>query len=157
MPQNPNPKQPTTTTPLPNCSDLLSSAMTSFLTNNKSPLLTQDPNFVSQIMTEAAQVGVDPRLFVAETEKSGLGTSNVAQTMNNPFGIKHHGKNVSFASVGNAIISEGNTLNQFVNTWQETLSQITAACLVSPTLRAGPGLGRPPTARAQAAKLSATL
>ncbi len=108
----------------PSCSSLLSAAMTTFLTNSKSPLLTQDPNFVSQIVTEAAAVGVDPRLFVAETEESGLGTSHVAQTMNNPFGIKRHNKNVSFSSVGDAIVSEGSTLNQFVNIWNETVSQM---------------------------------
>ena len=108
----------------PSCSSLLSAAMTTFLTNSKSPLLTQDPNFVSQIVTEAAAVGVDPRLFVAETEESGLGTSHVAQTMNNPFGIKRHNKNVSFSSVGDAIVSEGSTLNQFVNIWNETISDV---------------------------------
>ncbi len=124
LPQNPSPKQPISPAPLPNCADLLRTAMTSFLTSNNSPLLAQDPNFVSQIMAEAAQVNVDPRLFVAETEESTLGASHVAQSMNNPFGIKHHGKNVSFGSVGDAVISEGSTLNRFVNTWRETISQM---------------------------------
>jgi RHS repeat-associated protein len=109
---------------LPDCGDLLSTDITSFLSSVKSPLTTQDPGLVSQIMAEAEQVGVDPRLFVAETAESGWGTSAVAATMNNPFGLKGRGGNISYSSVGAAVTAEGKTLSTFVNTFGENLYQM---------------------------------
>jgi RHS repeat-associated protein len=108
---------------LPNCDDLLRGLMASFLQSKSSPLLDQDAAFISEVMTEAKLVGVDPRLFVAETAESRWGTSNVATTMNNPFGLKNNG-NSSFDSVGDAVSAEGSTLNKYVNKYNFTISQM---------------------------------
>ena len=108
----------------PSCDDLLRTSISGFLADHNSQLLTQDQNFISEVMTEAEAVGVDPRLFIAETAESGWGTSNVATTMNNPFGLKSRKGNTSFDSVGLAVVAEGNTLNKFVNTYGFTVSQM---------------------------------
>ncbi len=111
---------------LPPCDELLRSVMSSFLKDKGSPLLiTQDKTLVSDVMAEAKLVGVDPRLFIAETAESGWGTWNVAQTMNNPFGLKDSGGNSRFpGGVGDAILAEGSTLNKYVNKYNFTVSQM---------------------------------
>ena len=130
-PLQPPESDPGPSVPVIPCSSLLVSAITGFLTSNNSPLLSQDPQFISQVMKAAAAAGVDPRLFIAETEESGLGTSNVARTMDNPFGLKLKNINTDYSSagnavagVGNAVVDEGRTLNTFVNVYGETVSQM---------------------------------
>jgi RHS repeat-associated protein len=112
---------------LPKCADLLSNTITSFLKSANSPLLTQDPSFVSQVMAEAQLVGVSPLLFAAETMESGYGTSVVATTMDNPFGLKSNNQNINYSGQGgvaSAIVAEGNTLNNLVNNLGENLGQM---------------------------------
>jgi hypothetical protein len=89
------------------------------------------PAFVTQVMAEAQPVGVDPRLFIAETAESGYGTSTAATKLDNPFGLKDRGGNENFSSNvgpgaadGAAILAEGSTLSRFVNTWNENLYQM---------------------------------
>jgi hypothetical protein len=63
-------------------------------------------------------------LFIAETAESGWGTSNVAKTMNNPFGLKSRKGNISFDSVGLAVLAMGDTLDKFVNTYGFTVDKM---------------------------------
>ena len=121
----------------PDCDVLLTSAMESFLKSHSPGLLTKDPDFVSQVMKAAAENGVDPRLFIAETGESGWGTSNAAMKLDNPFrlmvtvrtkrGIIQ--RSIDFAlraanatvGFGNAVNVEGTTLSKYAG---ETIEQM---------------------------------
>jgi hypothetical protein len=118
--------------PTPKCSDLLVNAIATFLQSVKSPLLTQDPGFVSQVMAQAQKYSLDPRLFIAETLESGYGVSNAATMLDNPFGLldgKQHNLDFSnngspAAGVAAAVVVEGTTLNNLINVNHESLTQM---------------------------------
>jgi hypothetical protein len=112
------------TSALPSCDDLLRTAISTFLASKSSPILKQDSAFVSEVMAAAQMTGVDPRVFAAETAESVWGTSNVAKTSNNPFGLMYNRQNMSFDSVGDAVSEEGRTLNRYVNVYKFNIAQM---------------------------------
>lgn len=119
-----NPGAPLDPPTLPSCRDLLSGILSKFLTDHKFALSSKDPKFVTEILDQAARVGIDPRLFAAETLESTYGSSKVAQTMNNPFGLMSRGRNSRYTSIGLSVIAEADTLQKLVYTYGENLSQM---------------------------------
>jgi len=112
------------THPLPSCDDVLTAAISNFLKEHNSPLLAKDPDFISQVLAAANKIDVDPRLFAAETAESGYGTSNVAVNGNDPFGLRSNNQNLTYDTVGDAVLAERDTLNRQVNNYGNTVSKM---------------------------------
>ena len=140
----------TTTTPqggggLPPCAQLLAQAMENFLKAHNSPLVSQDPNFVAEVLATAGQDNVDPRLLMAETAESSYGASTAATQMDNPFGLLAYrrtkagaticrpmnfaqGARSAAAGVDDAIDAEGLTLEKYSSVAQMYSSGPGAYC-----------------------------
>ncbi len=104
----------------PDCLQVLSSTLTSFLTAHAPGLLAWDPSLVSDLVTSGETNNVDPRLMssIAALE-SGRGNKFSA---NNPFGL---GPGLTFTSPQGAVNFEGGTLNKYIYQWSEgSVSQL---------------------------------
>jgi len=104
------------------CEKALKESISTFLKGKT--LLTWDTSLADHLVSEGAQVDVDPRLIVAITGlESNFGASKATRVDNNPFGLVH-GKYDNpvpnhYDSALLAIQSEGATLKRFIHTWGE--------------------------------------
>jgi RHS repeat-associated protein len=95
--------------PPPTCEQLLSGAISAFLTGKGSPLAGD----VSEIMTVAQNDNLDPTLIAA------IAIAENGQKMNNPFALGPNGSN-TYGTLDAAIAAAGSTLDKYIYTWNET-------------------------------------
>ncbi len=114
----PPPSQPQRQkTPPPDCDQLLTRNLQTFLQKNDASLLAWDPNLAMQLVAEGILVGIDPRLFASiATLESAHGTKF---NNNNPFGLGQKGSK-QYGSPQAAIGAEGSTLQKLINSYGET-------------------------------------
>jgi len=95
--------------PPPTCEQLLSDAITTFLTAKGSPLAGD----VSQIMSVAQTDKIDPTLIAA------MAIAENGQYKNNPFGLGPNGSN-TYTTLNAAVSAVGANLDKYIYTWNES-------------------------------------
>jgi hypothetical protein len=114
----------------PDCVQGLIDDISSFLTNNDSPLAKEanltNYDLAAYLVTIGGLSGVDPRLFVAISgEESNFGRSHAAKQYNNAFGLKGAKGVIHFNSVDSAIRTEGKTVKNLIyNSGEDSVSKL---------------------------------
>ncbi len=92
----------------PTCEQLLTSAISSFLTGKGSPLASD----AAYMVTVGAQDNIDPTLFAA------IAVAENGTAANNPFALGPNGRN-TYPDLNSAISAVGSQLKKYIYTWKE--------------------------------------